>query len=108
MPFNGVRAGRARVKHDYFVLDPAGGWGGMGKTVKRSEEEAVLNRVSLCRHANVLRGRGATFTPEQNNVIDMHLAALGEALPAVESDEEDLEDGGQEMMSPGRAAQGGQ
>ena len=28
MPFHGVRAGRARVQHDYFVLDTGGGWGG--------------------------------------------------------------------------------
>ena len=108
MPFHGVRAGRVRVKHDYFVLDVGGEWGGMGKTAKRSEEAAILNRMSLCRHANVLRGRGATFTQEQNSVIDMHLEALGDALPAVESDEEDAEDGGQDMLSPGRAARGGE
>lgn len=40
MPFHGVRADRAYVKHDYFVLDTGGEWSGMGQTPHRTEDAA--------------------------------------------------------------------
>ena len=105
-PFYGVRADRALVKHAYFILDPGGEWAGMGTTKKRSEEAAALNRINLCRHANILRQRGAVFTAEQIATIDLYLAAADGDLPKVESEDEGEDDAEQEMLSPGRAARG--
>lgn len=103
-PFHGVRADRALVKHDYFILDTGGGWAGMGKTSKRTQEEALLNRSNLCLHANRLRSRGASFTAAQESVIDAYLQAMG--ADDVASEDED-DEAGEVMQSPGGAARAG-
>ena len=103
--FHGVRADRALVRHAYFILDPGGEWAGMGRTKKRTEEAAALNRVNLCRHANILRQRGATFTADQIATIDLYLAAAEPEQLPMESEDEGEDDAEQgTMLSPARAA----
>lgn len=91
-PYGGINLDRMMVTHDYFVLDVGGEFRGMGKTERRSEESASLNRLLLCQHANRLRSRGAKFTPNQVKTIDFYINALLRSLPSMPDDEEDDEE----------------
>lgn len=87
--YGGLTVGTLSVKHDYFVLDIAGQFHGMGVTRRRDEEAAVINRVMLCQNANRLRIRGAVFSEAQVATIDLHLNAVLRALPSVDTEAED-------------------
>lgn len=94
--YAGLTVGTMSVKHDYFVLDIGGAFRGMGRTPQRDEDAAVLNRVMLCKHANLLRSRGARFTEAQNATIDLHLQAVLRSLPV--EDDLDAEEEGEENL----------
>lgn len=85
--FAGLTVGTMQVKHDYFVLDVAGIFKGMGVSAHRDEEAAVLNRVMLCQYANRLRARGAQFSEGQVVTIELHLNAVLRSLPMVDPDD---------------------
>lgn len=86
--YAGLKVGTMTVRHDYFVLDIAGEFRGMGVTRRRDEEAAVLNRVMLCQHANRLRSRGAIFSDAQVATIELHLNAVLRSLPVGEEEDD--------------------
>lgn len=94
--YAGLTVGTLSVKHDYFILDVAGDFQGMGVTKWRNEESAVLNRVMLCQHANRLRSRGAHFTEAQVSTIDLHMCAVLRSLPVVDVDDQESSEAGGE------------
>ena len=99
-PYGGVKADRARVHHSYFTLDIAGDFRGMGETKRRSAEDATANRIMLCQHASRLRIRGAQFTMEQNQTLDLYLNAVMDSLPHPEFDEDDEKESASGIATP--------
>lgn len=100
--YQGLITGVMSVQHDYFVLDVAGTFHGMGVSRHRDEEAVVLNRVMLCQHANRLRARGAQFSEAQIATIDLHLNAVLRSLPVEplsddDDDEQPVDEEGDEV-----------